>query len=201
VKTLARLFAAAAIVVLSAVPAAWAAEETYPTDQVLGRPDAPLTIIEYASTTCGHCANFHKTVLPRLKAEWIDTGRAKLIFRDYPTGPHALSLGASMIPHCAGPDRYFGLLGLIMDQQERWMASANPLAELKKLSKLAGLGEDKVDECLRRQDLANALEARARDAFEKRGIDGTPAFIVDGKVLPGARPFEDLDKALKAASK
>jgi len=201
VKTLARLFAAAAIVVLSAAPAAWAAEETYPTDQVLGRSDAPLTIIEYASTTCGHCANFHKTVLPRLKAEWLDTGRAKLVFRDYPTGPQALSLGASMIPHCAGPDRYFGLLGLIMDQQERWMGSSNPLAELKKLAKLAGMGEDKVDECLRRQDLANAIEARARDAFEKRGIDGTPAFIVDGKVLPGARPFEDLDKALKAASK
>jgi len=201
VKTLARLFAAAAIVVLSAVPAAFAAEETYPTDQVLGRPDAPLTIIEYASTTCGHCANFHKTVLPRLKAEWIDTGRAKLIYRDYPTGPQSLSLGASLIPHCAGPDRYFGLLGLIMDQQERWMGSANPLAELKKLAKLAGMGEDKVDECLRRQDLAGAIEARARDAFEKRGIDGTPAFIIDGKVLPGARPFEDLDKALKAASK
>ncbi|CCG42552.1 DsbA family protein [Magnetospirillum molischianum] len=200
-KTLVRLFAVATVVVLSAVPMAWAAEETYPIDQVLGRPDAPLTIIEYASTTCGHCATSHKTVLPRLKAEWIDTGRAKLIYRDYPTGPRALSLGASMIPHCAGPDRYFGLLGLIMDQQERWMGSANPLAELKKLSKLAGMGEDKVDECLRRQDLANALEARAHDAFEKRGIDGTPAFIVDGKVLPGARSFEELDKALKAASK
>ena len=88
-----------------------AAEPTYPTDQVLGRPDAPITIIDYSSTTCGHCATFHKTTLPRLKAEWIDTGKAKLVFRDFPTSPAALSLGAAMIPHCAGPDRYFGLLG------------------------------------------------------------------------------------------
>jgi protein-disulfide isomerase len=201
VKTLARLFAVAAIATLTALPGARAAEPSFPTDQIMGRPDAPLTIVEYASTTCGHCASFHKNTLPRLKAEWIDTGRAKLIFRDYPTAPQSVSVGASMIPHCAGPDRYFGLLGLIMDQQERWMSAANPLVELKKLSKLAGLGEDKVDECLRRKDLSAAIETRARDAYERLGIDGTPAFVIDGKVIPGARPFEDFDKALKAATK
>jgi len=198
---LARLFAVVLLVVLAAPITARAADPAFPIDQVLGKAEAPVTIIEYASPTCGHCANFHKTVLPRLKAEWLDTGRARLIYRDYPTGPHALSVGAAMIPHCAGPERYFGLLGLIMEQQERWMGSDNPLAELKKLAKLAGMGEDKVDVCLRRQDLATAIDTRARDAYDRLGIDGTPAFVIAGKVLQGARPFEELDAALKAASK
>ncbi len=198
-KPLSRLLAA--IAALFIANTASAADDGYKIDQVLGRPDAPVTIIEYASTTCPHCAAFHKTTLPRLKAEWLDTGRAKLIYRDFPTGPQGLSVGASMIAHCAGPERYFGLLGLIMDQQERWTSSQNPLAELKKLAKLAGMGEDKVDACLARQDLANAISARARDAVDKYGIDGTPAFVVAGKVMPGAQPFEALDKALKAAGK
>lgn len=200
-QMLARLFAVALFGLCVTAPVARAADPTFPTDQILGRADAPVTIIEYASPTCSHCATFHKTVLPRLKTEWLDTGRARLIYRDYPTGPHALSVGAAMIPHCAGSERYFGLLGLIMEQQERWMGSDNPLADLKKLAKLAGLGEDKVDACLRRADLAGEIDARARDAYERLGIDGTPAFVINGKVLSGARPFEELDSALKAASK
>ncbi|OAN48101.1 protein-disulfide isomerase [Paramagnetospirillum marisnigri] len=195
-----RLLAAAAALLMSAGFAA-AADLSYPIDHVLGRADAPITIVEYASTTCGHCANFHKTTLPRLKTEWIETGKAKLIYRDFPTGPRGLSVGASMIAHCVGDDRYFGLLGLIMDQQEKWMSAKNPLDELKKLAKLAGMGEDKVDECLKRQDLANALDARAKDAQEKLGIESTPSFVVGGKVLVGSQPFEELDKALKAVKK
>ena len=81
------------------------------------------------------------------------------------------------------------------------MGAADKLAELKKLAKLAGLGEDKVDACLKRQDLADAIEARAKEAHEKLGIDSTPSFVIDGKVLVGAQSFEDLDKALKAAKK
>ncbi len=194
-----RLLAVAAALFLA--HAAQAAEDGYKIDQVLGKADAPLTIIEYASTTCGHCANFHKTTMPRLKAEWIDTGKARLIYRDFPTGPKNLSVGASMIAHCAGPERYFGLLGLIMEQQDKWMGAADKLGELKKLAKLAGLSEDKVDACLKRQDLADAIELRAKEGYEKLGISSTPSFIVDGKVLVGAQSFENLDKALKAAKK
>jgi protein-disulfide isomerase len=199
VKPLYRLFAAVVLLLLAGT--ASAADLSYPIDQVLGKADAPITIIEYASTTCGHCATFHKTTMPKLKSEWIETGKAKLIFRDFPTGPRGLSVGASMIPHCAGPDRYFGLLGLIMDQQEKWMSAKNPLDELKKLAKLAGMGEDKVDECLKRQDLANAIDARAKEGYEKLGIESTPSFIINGKVLVGAQPYDEFDKALKAAKK
>jgi protein-disulfide isomerase len=199
VKPLFRLLAAAAAMFLSLQAAA--ADLSYPIDHVLGRPDAPITVIEYASTTCPHCATFHKTTLPKFKAEWIETGKAKLIYRDFPTGPRGLSVGASMIAQCSGPERYYGLLALIMEQQDKWMNSANPLIELKKLAKLAGMGEDKVDECLKRQDLANAINERAKDAYEKLGVESTPTLIVAGKLIPGAIPYDELDKALKAASK
>ena len=198
-KLIARLFTVVAALFMA--PSAWAADEGYKIDQVLGKPDAPLTIIEYASTTCPHCATFHKTTMPKLKAEWIDTGKAKLIFRDFPTGPKSLSVGASMIAHCAGPDRYFGLLGLIMDQQEKWMNAQDKLGELKRLAKLAGMGEEKVDACLKRQDLADAIDARAKEGYEKLGVDSTPSFFVDGKIMVGAQSFDELDKALKAAKK
>jgi protein-disulfide isomerase len=195
------LGAVAALFLVTQTAAAAAADLSYSIDQVLGKPDAPITVIEYASTTCPHCATFHKTTLPKFKAEWVDTGKAKLIFRDFPTGPRGLSVGASMIAHCAGPERYFGLLALIMEQQDKWMNSANPLIDLKKLAKLAGMGEEKVDECLKRQDLANAINGRAKDGNEKLGVESTPSLIIDGKVIPGAIPYDQLDKALKAASK
>jgi protein-disulfide isomerase len=203
VKPFSRLLIAALMLALPFVTgqAARAADLSYPIDQVLGKPDAPITVIEYASTTCPHCAHFHKDTLPKFKAEWVDTGKAKLIYRDFPTGPRGLSVGASMIAHCAGPDRYFGLLGLIMDQQEKWMGSQNPLVELKKLAKLAGMDEAKVDDCLKRQDLASAITQRAQDANEKLGVDSTPSLIINGKLIPGAIPYEEMDKALKAASK
>lgn len=199
-KPLIRLLGAVAALFLVAQTAV-AADLSYPIDQVLGKPDAPITVIEYASTTCPHCATFHKSTLPKFKSEWIESGKAKLIFRDFPTGPRGLSVGASMIAHCAGPERYFGLLALIMEQQEKWMNSANPLVELKKLAKLAGMGEDKVDDCLKRQDLANAINERAKDGNEKLGVESTPTLIVAGKLIPGAIPYDELDKALKAASK
>ncbi|CAA7622940.1 DsbA family protein [Magnetospirillum sp. UT-4] len=175
--------------------------ETFPIDQVMGKADAPLTIIEYASTTCGHCATFHKTTLPEIKKNWVDTGKARLIYRDFPTGPAGLSIGASMIPHCAGPDRYFGVLALIMDQQDKWMRAENPLEALKKAVRLAGMTGDDVDACLKRQDLAQAIQARAEAAHKQSGIESTPTLVIGGKTLVGARPYAEVDAALKAAAK
>jgi len=204
VKSLIRLLAVAAALFV-AQPAwttpAWADDDSFKIDEVMGKADAPLTIIEYASTTCPHCAHFHKGVLPRLKAEWIDTGRAKLIYRDFPTGPQSLSVGASMIAHCAGPDRYFGLLGLIMDHQEKWIGADDKLAELKQLAKLAGMGGDKVDACLKQQDLADAITARAKAGYDRYGVDSTPSFVINGKVFDGVpQSFEEMDAALKKAA-
>lgn len=174
--------------------------ESFAIDQAMGKPNAPITIIEYASTTCGHCATFHKETLPRIKKEWVDTGKARLIYRDFPTGPAGLSVGASMLPHCAGPERYFGVLGLIMQTQASWM-SKNPLDDLKKAVRLAGMTGEQVDECLTRQELATAIQARAQAGQQKYGVDSTPTIIVNGEKIVGAQPYDVIDKALKAASK
>lgn len=200
-KSMVRIFAV--VVALLAGGAVRAADDPgYKIDQVMGDPKAPITIVEYASLTCPHCAHFHETTLPKLKQEWIDTGKAKLIYRDFPTAPAGLSVGASMIAHCAGPDRYFGVLSLLFRSQEKWAGAKDPLAAIKQQVKFAGITEDKVDACLKDQELANAIQARAKDANQKFGIDGTPTLMVDGKIIPGgAVPYEELDKALKAAAK
>lgn len=198
-KAFVRLFVLAVVMAAGTARAADKVE-SFAIDQVMGKPDAPVTIIEYASTTCGHCATFQAEVLPRLKKEWVETGKARLIYRDFPTGPAALSIGASMIAHCAGPERYFGVLDLIMQSQEKWMAQ-QPLEELKKVVRLAGITPDQVDACLQRQDLYTAIQARAQAGQEKWGIDSTPSVVIGGKVLKGVRPYEEYEQALKAAAK
>ncbi len=194
---LARLFAL--IVVFAAAPALAADADSFAIDRVLGKADAPITIIEYASTTCGHCATFHKSTLPEIKKNWVDTGKAKLIYRDFPTGPAGLSVGASMIAHCSGPDRYFGVLGLIMENQDKWMRAENPLDSLKKLVRFAGMTGADVDACLTRQDLAKDIQDRAQAGSKKYDIESTPSLLINGKLIVGARDYADFDKALKAA--
>lgn len=191
-----------AVIVALAAGSVHAADkmQTFPTDHVLGKADAPITIIEYASTTCGHCANFHRDALPKIKAEWIDTGKAKLVYRDFPTSPAGLSLGASMIAHCAGPERYFGVLGLIMDKQNVWMAAENPLDSLKKIVRFAGLTSEDVDACLARRDLGQSLQERAKAGSDAFGVEATPSFLVNGQMIEGANPGA-VESALQAAAK
>lgn len=192
----------AAFVSLSALSAQAAGkDDKFPIDQVLGKPDAPITIIEYASTTCGHCATFHTQTLPEIKKNWVDTGKARLIYRDFPTGPAGLSLGASMIAHCAGPERYFGVLGLIMENQDKWLGSKDPLDTLKKTVRLAGLTGADVDACLQRQDLFEGIQKRAEHAHETFKVDSTPSFVVNGKLVVGALPYAEFNKILTEAAK
>jgi protein-disulfide isomerase len=201
VKSVVRLFAV--LVSLCAGGAALAADnktDSFAIDHVLGKADAPITIIEYASTTCGHCADLHTKTLPKIKTDWIDTGKARLIYRDFPTSPAHLSIGASMIAHCAGPDRYFGIMGLLFEQQEKWLGAANPLDGLKKLVRLAGMTGEDVDACIGKQDLATAIQERARAGNTIYGVSSTPTLIINGAKIEGNDPAA-IEKALKAASK
>ena len=207
-KNVVRLFAVlaslcaagAAFAADKAAPSAADKADTFAIDHVMGKADAPITIIEYASTTCGHCANLHIETLPKIKAEWVDTGKAKLIYRDFPTAPAHMSIGASMIAHCAGPERYYGVLALIMEQQHKWMESSNPLDSLKKLVRIAGMTGQDVDACLGRQDLANAIQDRARAGNTTFGIEATPTMIINGTIVEGHDP-EKIFQVLKDAAK
>ncbi len=168
---------------------------------VVGKADAPVTIEEFASLGCPHCAHFHEETYPKLKADYIDTGKVKLIFTDYPLGTPALA--ASMIARCAGPARYFGFVDLFFRAQAQWSRADNPLEALKKVARFGGITGADVDACLKQQPLIDHIQETARKASTDHKIDSTPSFLVDGKKVSGALPYAEfkvfVDEALKKA--
>ena len=177
------------------------ADKPWPIDEVMGKPDAPITIIEYASLTCPHCADFAEKTLPEIKKNWIDTGKAKLIFRDFPTAPAQLAIAAAMISHCAGDtDRYFIFLDTFYHSQRNWIQAANPLEALKGIARMGGVTPDQVDACLQNRDLLNQLNARVDDGETRYNVDSTPSFIINGKLVgSGFMEYADFVKFLNAA--
>src|SRR5213082_3021993 len=119
-----------------------------PGDRVLGKADAPITIVEYASLTCPHCAHFDVDVLPKLKEKWIDTGKAKLVLRDFPLDEP--SLRAAMIARCAPPDRFYAFADTFFASQDKWAGGTKDYREaLARLAKFGGMGKDEFDSCLK----------------------------------------------------
>jgi len=163
-----------------------------PGDHVLGDPKAPITVIEYASFTCPHCAHFHTQILPELKKKWIDTGKVKLIYRDFPLDQVAAK--AAQIAECAGNDRYFGVVDLIFRGQPTWATASDPIAELAKPLRIAGMGEKEIKECLANEAKANEVVADAKGG-EILGVNSTPTLFIDGQMYSGARSVEELDGA------
>ena len=168
---------------------------------VIGKADAPVTIIEYASLGCSHCAQFHQKTYPKLKKDYIDTGKVKLIFTDFPLNTPALA--ASMIARCAGPTRYLGFVDLFFRAQEQWNNADNPLESLKKIARFGGLSSEDVDQCLNQQPLIDYVQETARKANSEQKINSTPSFIINGKKVTGALEYEKfrtiLDEALRLA--
>ena len=161
-----------------------------PGDHVLGDPKAPITVIEYASFTCPHCAHFHTQILPEIKKKWIDTGKVKLIYRDFPLDQVAAK--AAQIAECAGNDRYFGVIDLIFRGQPTWATASDPIAELAKPLRIAGMGEKEIKECLANEAKANEVVADAKGG-ETLGVNSTPSLFINGQLYPGARSVEELD--------
>jgi protein-disulfide isomerase len=193
--------AAAVLVVLAAFAAPALAQEALkptPEDHVLGNADAPITIIEYASLTCPHCAHFYEATLPQLKKEWIDTGKAKLVFRHFPFDRAALA--AAEVAECGGKEKFFSFLDVLFRQQVSW-AQGDATANLVRLAKLGGLGEDKVQACLKDEKLANRIVAMRLDGEKELGVNSTPTFFINGKKIVGAEPYETFEQALQAAEK
>ena len=176
-----------------AVPAAAVTEHPWPIDQVLGRPDAPITVIEYASLTCHHCALFDADQLPRFKKEWIDTGKVRLIVRDYTRNP--LDQAASLIAQCSG--RYFTFTDTYFHSQKNWMSAAQPLNAIKGIARLGGMSGEQIDQCLGNQGLLAQINARTEDGQRLYDIEGTPTFVVNGKPVKYDGVYEDLVKLLR----
>ena len=161
-----------------------------PSDHVLGDPNAPITLIEYASLTCPHCAHFSVTVLPELKKKWIDTGKVKLIYRDFPLDQTALK--AAQLAECAGKDKYFGVIDMTFETQPKWAPASDPIAELSKSLRIAGMGDAEVKACLANDAVANGVVADYRGG-ETLGVNSTPTLFINGTEFKGARSVEELD--------
>ncbi|MDP2619679.1 MAG: DsbA family protein [Hyphomicrobiales bacterium] len=161
----------------------------------LGTKDAPITVIEYASMTCGHCANFHNNIYPEFKAKYIDTGKVRFIFREFPLDP--LAAGAFMLARCT-ESNYFGFVEMLFDQQEAWTETSDPVDALFSLSKQAGFTEESFDKCLSNQQLLdeiNAVKDRAEKLFD---VDSTPTFFVNGQIARGVQTVDDFEKLFAA---
>jgi protein-disulfide isomerase len=164
-------------------------------DKVLGSADAQVTIIEYASLTCPHCAHFHTETLPQLKTDWIDTGKAKLVYRDFPLDGAALA--AAVIAHCAPADRYFPMLNLFFERQSEWAVEDQWRERLTQLAGIAGMDKAAVDACLADEGRKNEVVKRAEEGQAKYAIDSTPSFIINGRKVSGALPLGDFVKVLE----
>jgi len=177
-------------VAAAAAPSKAGLETVQPGDHVLGDPNAPITVIEYASLTCSHCAHFHTQVLPEIKKKWIETGKVKLVYRDFPLDQIAAK--AAQIAECAGNDKYFGVLDIIFRGQPQWATAADPLAELAKPLRIAGMGENEIKACLANDAMSNAV-IKDYQGGEAMGVNSTPTLFINGQLYRGARSVEELD--------
>jgi len=168
-------------------------------DMVLGKADAPITIIEYASLTCPHCAHFHETVLPTLKTEYIDTGKAKLIFRDFPLDQMAFA--GAVLARCGGPEKYYTFLSVLFAQQRQWAGASDPKVALVQIGRLGGISSDQFEKCLQDKPLGDYILNSRLEGNQKLGVNSTPTLIINGKAEAGVPSIDDLRKKLDALAK
>ena len=157
---------------------------------VLGDENAPVTIIEYASLTCSHCASFHRETLPEIKQRYIDTGKARLVYRDYPLDQVAVM--AAVLAHCAGKERFFGFLDVLFRSQNLWMRASDPREALARIGRLGGLSRSDMDACFADGELESSIYASRVDGAKEFDIRSTPTFIINGEIVAGAQPIEQI---------
>ncbi len=167
-------------------------------DRILGNPDAPITIVEYASLTCPHCAHFANEVLPELKKKWIDTGKAKLVLRDFPLDEPALR--AAMIARCAPRERFYAYVDTLFAAQEKWVMAKDYREALARLVKIGGMSKDEFDNCLNNTALENKIVEERLVASKELDVNSTPTFFINGTKFTGAPTVDEFDKALSGVA-
>jgi protein-disulfide isomerase len=170
------------LALLAGAPAALAAEPAAVTaaDRVLGRADAPVTVVEYSSFTCPHCAAWTETVLPAFKARFVDTGQVRFVYRDLPTNPAPVSTLAAKVSRCVAPDKAFAVIELLMAQQEAARLMRYPQGWFVNAIEVGGRPPEEVVACVEDAATQTALDAQVADA-RAAGVTGTPSFFVNGR--------------------
>ncbi len=177
------------------------AADTAVPDRVLGDPKAPVTVQEFVSLTCSHCADFYNNILPQLKEKYVDSGKVRFILRDFPLD--GIGLKAAVIARCMPEDEFYPFITVLYKNQVNWALNAAPETILTQYAKLGGLSEDKAKACLADTKMQDAIVAERTEAQQKYGVSATPTFVVNGTdKLQGAQPVEKFaaafDKALAA---
>ncbi|HUO23992.1 MAG TPA: DsbA family protein [Caulobacteraceae bacterium] len=166
----------------------------------LGNPQAKVTVVEYASASCPHCARFNNEVFPAFKAKYIDTGRIHYVFREFLTPPMQFAAAGFLVARCAGKDKYFSVLDTIYHDQAQIYQSGDLRGGLLKIAQSTGMTEQQFDNCISNTDALKALNDRVQKAQDNDHIDGTPTFVINGKqAASGEMTLGQLDDAIKAA--
>ena len=170
-------------------------------DIVIGDADAPVEVIEYASYTCPHCAAFHANTFKDFKAQYIDTGKVRFVYREVFFDRYGL--WAAMIARCAGPERYFGISDLLYQEQQTWARAGDPAAiadSLKRLGAQAGMEQATLDACLQDGDMAQSLVAWYEENAARDNVRATPSFLVNGEMHSGNMSLQQLGALVDAAA-
>ena len=164
-------------------------------EKVLGSSDAPVTVIEYASLTCPHCGHFHNGILPDIKKEFVDSGKVRFIYRDFPLDHFALR--AAMLARCNSHRDYFAFLDVLYKDQQRWITAQDPLVALLRLARLAGINGEDFKQCVGNKGLEDAILQQRLQAAKKYRLQATPAFIINEELYTGELTFDGIKSAIE----
>jgi protein-disulfide isomerase len=172
-------------------------------DMSLGKADAPIQVVEYASPTCSHCARFNQDVFPAFKAKYIDTGKVRYTLKEFLTPPQEVAAASWLVARCAGPQKYFTVVDAVFrSQQQMFSGAAPPRATLLQIAQGVGMTEQQFDACVADEASLKALNKRVEDSMKGEKVTGTPTFIVNGKqVASGELTLQQLDGFIAEAEK
>ena len=163
-------------------------------DVWIGKADAPVTIVEYASMTCPHCAAFHAETYPKLKEKYLDTGKARFTLREFPLDP--LATAGFMLGRCAGEDKRNAMLELLFAQQKNWAYADKPFAGLMSVIKQTGMTQDQFETCLKDKNLYDQVNEVRDNASKKFSVNATPTFFINGEKYSGELSIEEMSKKI-----
>lgn len=166
-------------------------------ERALGKEDAPVTIIEYASLTCDHCKRFHIEILPRLKEAYIDTGKARLVYRHFPF--EQVGMMAAVLAECVPRVRFFGIIDVLFRSHDGWAHSQDPKAGLAQIGLLAGISRPTFEACLADDKLTTAIAEELRNGQQQHNVNSTPTFIIGKTVVRGVRSYDEMAKMIDSA--
>lgn len=161
----------------------------------IGKADAKITIIEYASMSCGHCGFFHRELLPKLKSKYIDTGVARLVVREFPLNYAAAAV--SMLARCAGSEKTYEVISTMFDRQQQWLKRGDVRDDLRGIMSEFGMSEETFKRCLVNKELFHQIKTVRERAIDAFGVKSTPTFFINGKPLAGPRSIEEFEKIIE----